>query len=741
MAGVNVGTAYLEIIPSAKGFAGKLQGEVGTGMASAGTKAGKDASDGFGRSFKGGISNAAKAGALALAAVAAGGVAFVKDSIGEARESQKVGALTTQVIKSTGGAAKVTADQVGTLATAISNKTGIDDEAVQAASNLLLTFTNVRNEVGKGNDVFNQATQAATDMGAALGGDPKTSAIQLGKALNDPVKGVTALSKVGVSFTAQQKDQIKTLVKSGKTLDAQKIILGELNKEFGGAAAASSTAGEKMATAFGNFKENIGTALLPALDRVEGFVTNLLPKIGDGISNLVAGMTLKDPKSIGAPLEGLVAIGYKVGKVFREITGGFKAFGAAWKANDGDVTSSGFPGLMERIANAARKVFGYITGTAVPAVKKLMDGFKSGEGAGGQLRDAFDKIRDAGGKVFDTLKAALGPVVDAAKALWPPIRDIAKQLYDAYSNIGISTWDLFKDALKALPGIIDSLATALSGAAKWMGEHKTLIGAIVTAVGTALTIYKAYQAYLFIVATATKAYAAAQVIFNAVMNANPIGIIVIAIAALVAGLIYAYKNSETFRNIVDGAFKAIAAAGRWLWNNVLAPVIRFIVNGFAAVADKVGDFLDALSNIPGFGWAKDAANKMHGAADKAREMAKAITDIPDEKQIKIETTYVYKDQGKALASQNDRKLAANGIDGKRATGGPVRAGGAYLVGEREPELFVPNTSGTILNQAQMARAAGSGGGIDYDRLAFAMSRVQVAANISPSALDRSMGER
>jgi phage-related minor tail protein len=91
------------------------------------------------------------------------------------------------------------------LATAISNKTGIDDEAIQSGENLLLTFTNIRNETGKGNDVFNQATQTITDMSVALGQDMKSSAIQVGKALNDPIKGVTALQRVGVSFTAAQK--------------------------------------------------------------------------------------------------------------------------------------------------------------------------------------------------------------------------------------------------------------------------------------------------------------------------------------------------------------------------------------------------------------------------------------------------------------------------------------------------------------------------------------------------------
>src|SRR5689334_21215437 len=132
------------------------------------------------------------AGAVAGAAVGAKAVSFLKDAVSEAQEARKVSALTAQVIKTTGGAAKVTTKQVGDLAEAISNKTGIDDEAIQSASNLLLTFTNVRNEVGKGNDVFSQATQIATDMGVALGNEPKAAAIQLGKALNDPIKGVTA---------------------------------------------------------------------------------------------------------------------------------------------------------------------------------------------------------------------------------------------------------------------------------------------------------------------------------------------------------------------------------------------------------------------------------------------------------------------------------------------------------------------------------------------------------------------
>ncbi len=220
-------------------------------------------------------------GAIAAAGIGTMFTGFVKD----AAESAKIGRLTEAVLKSTGGAAKISADQVGELATAISNKTAVDDEQIQSASNLLLTFTKVRNETGKGNDIFNQATQAAVDMSVAMGTDANGAALQLGKALNDPIKGVTALSKAGVSFTQQQKDQIKAMVEAGDTLGAQKIILGEMQTQFGGAAAAAADPMERLRVVAGNLGESIGGALLPAVEGFASFATGTLvpglQRVGD----------------------------------------------------------------------------------------------------------------------------------------------------------------------------------------------------------------------------------------------------------------------------------------------------------------------------------------------------------------------------------------------------------------------------------------------------------------------------
>jgi hypothetical protein len=219
-----------------------------------------------------------------------------------------------------------------------------------------------------------------------------------------------------------------------------------------------------------------------------------------------------------------------------------------------------------------------------------------------------------------------------------------------------------------------------------------------------------------------------------VLTANPIGLVIVAIAALAAGLVVAYKKSETFRNIVDTSFRGIAETGRWLWNTVLSNVIKWILEGFSNVAAAVASFLYSLSKVPGFGWAKDAADKMAGAAGKARELAAGIKDIPDRKVVNVD---IY-----ARTRQTGRIELPNGAKvnvGMREHGGPVKKGQPYIVGERRAELFVPSQNGTILPRVP---EGGGGGGLsqaDIMRLAAAMSRVQVRADITTGSFDRAMG--
>jgi hypothetical protein len=104
-----------------------------------------------------------------------------------------------------------------------------------------------------------------------MGKDLNSSAILVGKALNDPVKGVGALSRAGVQFTASQKETIKALVDSGNVMGAQKMILKELETQFGGSAkAAGQTLPGQLnilKETFRNVAAGLVTTFIPYLSR------------------------------------------------------------------------------------------------------------------------------------------------------------------------------------------------------------------------------------------------------------------------------------------------------------------------------------------------------------------------------------------------------------------------------------------------------------------------------------------
>lgn len=227
--------------------------------------------------FASSLGRMAKMGALAAGAAGIGAlVVTLKQGFQEISDSQKVIAQTNAVLKSTGGIANVTAKHVDELATAQSRLTGIDDELVQAGENLLLTFKNVRNEVGKGNAVFDRATKSALDLSVAGFGSVETASKMMGKALNDPIKGMTALGRSGITFSEEQKKAIKALVETGDTLAAQKLILAEVESQVGGSARAyGETLPGQLAKAKNSFDEVAGQltmSLLPAVTRaLDGF--------------------------------------------------------------------------------------------------------------------------------------------------------------------------------------------------------------------------------------------------------------------------------------------------------------------------------------------------------------------------------------------------------------------------------------------------------------------------------------
>ena len=248
------------------------------------------------RTFDKGMTNTIKTVAKVGAAVgaAAGVIGFKLASA--AYESQKVMAQTTAIIKATGGAAGVTATQVSKLSEQLSMQIGVDDELIQKSANLLLTFKQIQNQVGENNNIFDRAVISAQDLGNVFG-SADAAAMQLGKALSDPVKGITALRRAGINFTEQQKEQIKTLVESGDVLGAQKLILAEIETQVGGTAAASATGFDRMRVALGNVAEEFGAILIPYIEKFANFVIQkvvpYLNKLADVIGEKGLGSGIK----------------------------------------------------------------------------------------------------------------------------------------------------------------------------------------------------------------------------------------------------------------------------------------------------------------------------------------------------------------------------------------------------------------------------------------------------------------
>jgi len=109
-----------------------------------------------------------------------------------------------------------------------------------------------------------------------MGMDLQSAIVMVGKAMNDPIANLSAMSRAGIQFSEDQKKMIFSLVKTGDMLGAQKIILGELTTQFGGSAAAAARtyAGEldTMSNAFGDLAEKLGERLVPELSLIVSFL-------------------------------------------------------------------------------------------------------------------------------------------------------------------------------------------------------------------------------------------------------------------------------------------------------------------------------------------------------------------------------------------------------------------------------------------------------------------------------------
>lgn len=590
---VELGTGYVTLIPSARGFSSKLGKELSGPLDSAATSAGASASSHFRGKFSTGLKVAGIAAGGALAGGLGAAFAVIKTGAQEASDASAGVAQLAAGIKSTGNLARVTVPGMEALASSIQSYSGQTDDSIVKSEQLLLTFTGIRNGVGKGNDIFNQATVATANLAAKMGGDASDSAIQLGKALNDPVKGITKLQRIGVTFTDDQKKQVEALVKSGKTMEAQKIILRELNTEFGGAAkAAGQSVPGQLARAKRSFE-----------DLSQGIVETLIPIALPAVTALTNGLKILAPvaqRGVQALVSNLGGLGQKLSGVFKGAD--FSGFATQVKAG----VASILPGLQQfgaqmvdlftnhlvplfvnfgqailpTLLSAGKSLAAIFTGSIVPAFRDLVD-FASTKVVpvvallADKLAGFLAFLADHQGVVKTFAKVALGLLVARFAALK------VKAAVDGVRSFVTSVKDGYRS--------IKSFASAIG---ENLGKLKSFGQTVLSAGKTALTFaaniakqtaaFVAEKAAALAAAVAQKALTAAQWLLNVAMDANPIGLIVAGIAALVAGAILAYQHFTPFRNAVDALGRAFLGVFNFVKKNW--PTLLAIITGPIGIA-------------------------------------------------------------------------------------------------------------------------------------------------------------
>jgi len=581
----------------------------GAGARTAGAdldKAGKRGSRAIGglKSVMGGL-----AGLAAFGAVSKG----VHLMIDEFQEARKVGAQTAAVLKSTGGVANISAKQVQDLAGALSRKVGIDDEAIQSGQNLLLTFSRIRNETGKGNDVFNQTTKAALDMSVAMGTDMRTSALQLGKALNDPAKGLTRLTRSGVTFTDQQVKQIKALQASGDMLGAQKIIIGEVNREFGGSAAAAATPMDKLKVSVGNLAEAGGAVLVPALDKAAKVLTVLFDQMVTGRG--VGGALVSTFRGLGTAIGAVVAVISGMVGWFRQNEAASFALATAVGGITSALVALRVIGIASAIQawvalNAAfvTSPIGLVALALGGLVAALVIAYHESETFRDIVNGAFQMVKDVVGGVIGFLTGVIKGIADLFGGSGPRIM-AAVQI--GVVNAIIAPIRNAKDAFLALGGwVVARLRDGITGAA----------AAIVTAAGWIKNrvveyVHNQVAGFISVGSWITNRVAEGIQVITSLFGAVG-GWIKNRVTDLVHAQVEGFKGVGSWitNRVAEGiqvVTEALSGVGGWLKNRVMdaaaaakegfqgigGSILDWIVDGLKAGANKVVGFLNKIIGV------------------------------------------------------------------------------------------------------------------------------------------------
>jgi phage-related protein len=506
------------------------------------------AADEAGKSGSGFFSGMLQTAGGFLAANVIGGItsqftSFISGAVSDAREANQLMAQTEQVIKTTGNAAGVTATHITDVATALSAAAGkslFGDDQVQQAENLFLTFTNIKGKV------LDAATSISVDMAQALGGEPKSQAIQLGKALNDPIAGISALSRVGVTFDDQQKKLIKTYMEHGEVAKAQGVILTELNKEFGGSAEAAAKADGGMAQfkdRLGEAGETIGQALLPAIGKLTGIAADtLLPLLEQA---------------------------------------------AAWLGEH-------LPGAIDQASAAFDRVSGVVN-TVVGVISAVVGSFSSAASSSDDLGSAVNDLSGIWTHIQEVINAIVPPIQAVIMAVFGQVATFLDAHGAEIQAFIKTTWDTIVQIIHlALDLIQATIVPVLTFVAGFISAHGAQIQAALT---DAWNIIKAVidAALTLIKGVIT---AALQVIhgdwsgaWNTIKEMSA-QIVEDLLQVISSGLDLIKQSFDTTIDLIKGVWDGLVGDAAGIGNDI----VNGILNGVKGAADQLIGYMKSLAN-------------------------------------------------------------------------------------------------------------------------------------------------
>ena len=401
--------------------------------------------------------------ALSFAGLAVGTKAIVdfgKSCVQSANQANKTFRILDTTIKATGADAWTSTKELEGLAKNLSDETNYSVTEIEKMQSVLLGFRDITSET------FEDASDAVLDMATVMGMD-LTSAVQtVGKALDDPIKGLDSLRRQGFQFTDQQKAELTQLVKTGKKIEAQKIILDELSRSYGGASKAGQDSFAQQRHAVENFQDTLGTKLIPTIKLFAQENAKTINSLRDGLENI-------DFNQIGA----VVVTSFNTLKnSVKNLSEPFKAVGENLKEFITNIDLKPFVSVLETLIGAFKKINEIKIDSGVKSIQNLKN-IISGIGESVDINriaevinlviNGFVFLYNEVSKVFDTLQENIKTFV---LNVWNSIKSIFeagnKALADSEGDI--KSWkdfvyNIFNSAFKVIQDLVNSVSVILKG--------------------------------------------------------------------------------------------------------------------------------------------------------------------------------------------------------------------------------------------------------------------------------------